>query len=38
VVVRGDLNSNLQTMVNVLSACKVADIEKVKIETEKPSA
>jgi biopolymer transport protein ExbD len=38
VVVRGDLNSSLQTMVNVLSACKVADIDKVKIETEKPSA
>ena len=37
VIVRGDLNSSLQAMVDVLGACRVAGIEKVKIETEKPS-
>ena len=37
VIVRGDLNSSLQATVDVLGACRVAGIEKVKIETEKPS-
>lgn len=37
VIVRGDLNSNLQATVDVLGACRVVGIEKVKIETEKPS-
>ena len=34
VIVRGDLQSNLQAMVDVLSACRVAKIDKVKIETK----
>lgn len=34
VVVRGDLQSNLQAMVDVLSACRVAKIDKVKVETK----
>ncbi|WP_197491521.1 ExbD/TolR family protein [Methylomonas methanica] len=37
VIVRGDLNSSLQATVDVLGACRMAGIEKVKIETEKPS-
>lgn len=37
IIVRGDLNSNLQTTVDVLSACKIAEIDKIKIETEKPA-
>lgn len=37
VIVRGDLNSNLQALVDVLAACRVANIENVKVETEKPS-
>lgn len=37
IIVRGDLNSDLQTTVDVLSACKLAGIDKIKIETEKPS-
>ncbi|MEQ1529287.1 MAG: biopolymer transporter ExbD [Methylococcales bacterium] len=37
VIVRGDLNSSLQATVDVLGACKAAGIEKVKIETEKPT-
>ena len=37
VIVRGDLNSSLQATVDVLAACRVAGIEKVKIETQKPS-
>lgn len=35
-IVRGDLNSNLQTMVDVLAACRLVSIDKVKVETEKP--
>ncbi|NOU24178.1 MAG: biopolymer transporter ExbD [Methylotenera sp.] len=38
VVVRGDLNSNLQALVDVLAACRLAGIENVKVETEKPSS
>ena len=38
VIVRGDLQSNLQATVNVLSACRAAGVEKVKIETVKPSS
>ena len=34
VIVRGDLQSNLQAMVDVLSACRVAKIDKVKVETK----
>jgi len=37
VIVRGDLGSNLQAMVDVLSACKRARIERVRLETEKPA-
>lgn len=37
VIVRGDLNSNLQSLVDVLAACRIAGIENVKVETEKPS-
>lgn len=37
IIVRGDLNSDLQTTVDVLSACKLAGIDKIKIETEKTS-
>lgn len=37
VIVRGDLNSNLQALVDVLAACRMANIENVKVETEKPS-
>jgi biopolymer transport protein ExbD len=36
VIVRGDLNSDLQAMVDVLGACRKAGIDKVKIETVKP--
>ena len=34
VIVRGDLQSNLQAMVDVLSAFRVAKIDKVKVETK----
>ena len=37
VIVRGDLNSDLQATVDVLGACRVAGIDKVKIETERPA-
>jgi biopolymer transport protein ExbD len=37
VIVRGDLHSSLQSMVDVLSACRIAGIDKVKVETERPS-
>ena len=37
VIVRGDLNSNLQALVDVLAACRMANIENIKVETEKPS-
>ncbi|CAN1491020.1 ExbD Biopolymer transport protein [Methylophilaceae bacterium] len=36
VVVRGDLNSNLQSLVDVLAACRLAGIQNVKVETKKP--
>lgn len=36
IIIRGDLESNLQTMVDVLAACRLAGIDKVKVETEKP--
>lgn len=36
IIVRGDLESNLQTTVDVLAACRLAGIDKVKVETEKP--
>lgn len=36
IIIRGDLQSNLQTMVDVLAACRLAGIDKVKVETEKP--
>ncbi len=34
VIVRGDLQSNLQSMIDVLSACRAAKIDKVKVETK----
>ena len=37
VIVRGDMNSNLQSLVDVLAACRIAGVENVKVETEKPS-
>ena len=37
VIVRGDLHSSLQATVDVFGACRQAGIEKIKIETEKPS-
>lgn len=37
VVVRGDLSSDLQATIDVLGACRGAGIDKVKIETIKPS-
>lgn len=36
VIVRGDLNSNLQAMVDVLSICKRARVDRVRLETEQP--
>jgi len=36
VIVRGDLNSNLQAMVDVLSICKRAKVDRVRLETEQP--
>lgn len=35
-IVRGDLESNLQTTVDVLTACKIAKINKIKVETKQP--
>ncbi|MCK9608806.1 MAG: biopolymer transporter ExbD [Methylomonas sp.] len=37
VVVRGDLASDLQATIDVLGACRVNGIDKVKIETIKPT-
>jgi biopolymer transport protein ExbD len=37
VIVRGDMNSNLQSLVDVLAACRIAGVENVKVETEKHS-
>ena len=37
VIVRGDLNSELQATVDVLDACKAANIEKIKVETKQSS-
>jgi len=37
VIIRGDLHSNLQATVDVLGACRIAGIDKVKIETERPA-
>ena len=34
IIVRGDLNSDLQATVDVLSACRVARITKIKVETK----
>lgn len=34
IIVRGDLESNLQAMTDVLSACRLAKIDKVKVETK----
>lgn len=36
IIVRGDLDSNLQTMVDVMAACRAVGIDKIKVETEKP--
>ena len=38
IVIRGDLESNLQAMVDVLSACRQAHIDKVKVETKSPAS
>ena len=38
IIIRGDLESNLQSMVDVLSACRHAKIDKVKVETKSPSS
>ena len=38
IVIRGDLESNLQAMVDVLSACRQAQIDKVKVETKSPAS
>ena len=37
VIIRGDLKSELQSMVDVLFACRKAQIDKVKVETRPPS-
>ena len=34
IIVRGDLNSDLQATVDVLSACRAARITKIKVETK----
>lgn len=34
IIVRGDLNSDLQATVDVLSACRAAHITKIKVETK----
>lgn len=36
VIVRGDLASNLQSMVDVLGACRRAQIDRIRLETETP--
>jgi len=38
IIIRGDLKSDLQTMVSVLGACRVAEITKVKVETKEPAS
>ena len=37
IIVRGDLESHLQTTVDVLTACRMAKISKVKLETKDPA-
>jgi len=38
IIVRGDLNSELQTTVDVLSACRAAHINKIKVETKESAS
>lgn len=38
IIIRGDLNSNLQAMVDVLGACRVAHISKIKVETKETAS
>ena len=38
IIIRGDLKSSLQSMVTVLTACRQAQISKVKVETKQPQA
>ena len=38
IIIRGDLESNLQAMTDVLSACRIAKIDRVKVETKSTEA
>ena len=38
IIVRGDLHSDLQTTVDVLSACRAAHITKIKVETKEKAS